>query len=132
MFLFMVTAFGGEVDALSKRAYEMVLQGVPPDVLLEGVNRLVKRAAAGEKFYPMPKPHDWLRSCQDELLHRRAEALKGLPECHLCDGTRWRSMKDDKGVEWLERCDCWRLRLQAADAAGKLLALPPRREGDNE
>ena len=130
MFLFLVTAFGGEVDQLSKRAYAMVMDDVPADVMLAGVKRLIKQAAAGQQFYPIPKPHDWLRACQDEITQRRKDALKNLPECHACNGTRWLTTTGDDGVERMTRCDCWRLRLQAAEAAGKPLALPARREGD--
>lgn len=130
--LFMVTAFGGEIDVLNKRAYQVVMEGVPVDVLLAGVRRLITSAAGGEKFYPMPKPHDWLRVCQDEIKQRRRDALKHLPDCALCDGKRWVTTTDAEGVERMTRCDCWRVRLQAADAAGTLLALPPRREGEGE
>jgi hypothetical protein len=130
MFLFMVTAFGGEVDVLNKRAYELVMGSVPPDVMLAGVNRLIKEAASGVKFYPMPKPHDWLRVCQDEIKHRRREALKHLPECTVCGNTRWVTVKDGDGVERMARCECFVLRLRAADSAGTLLALPARREGE--
>lgn len=123
----MVTAFGGEVDEMTARVYRGLMRDIAPDVLFAGVNRLIKSAAAGKKFYPMPRPHDWMRACQDEIVQRRADAMKTLGDCGICNGSRWMTVTEE-GVERLTRCDCWRLRLQAADAAGKLLALPAHRE----
>lgn len=127
--LVLVTAFGGEVDEVTTMVYRGLLRDIAPDVLFAGVNRLIKAAAAGQKFYPMPKPHDWIRACQDEIKQRRKEALQALGDCTLCDGTRWVTVTLN-GVECLTRCECWRIRQQVADAAGKLLALPPKKDDD--
>jgi len=125
--MLLIAGFGGELDAFEKRAYERLLKDIPGDIVLAAMERLLKEAASGRAFYPMPRPHDCLRACQDEIVARRAEAMKaGLPDCAVCDNERWVEELDKAGVARLRRCDCWQLRLQAADAAGTLLALPPR------
>lgn len=117
---FLCQTFGYEMDSWERRAYERSLDGIAPDVLVEAAKMLVDDAAAGRKFYPMPKAPDWKAACAKVIMKRQLAAR----QLHLanCDHpSQWIYNPETRTDE---RCPCWKRLQQALSAIGQL-ALPP-------
>lgn len=121
--MFLNAAFQGDMDAIGKRAYEVVLHGIDPEIVMAGVRRLINEAAAGRVFYGLPKSYELFAACNAVVQERRALALGQLGACAICDGVRWKTIEVE-GVKRSTRCDCWNEALQRMDAAAPRLALP--------
>lgn len=121
--MFLNAAFQGDMDAIGKRAYEVVLHGIDPEIVMAGVRKLVHEAAAGRVFYGLPKSYEVFAACHRVVQERRAIALGQLGTCAICDGVRWKTIEVE-GVNRLTRCDCWAEALKRMDAAAPKLALP--------
>jgi hypothetical protein len=116
---FLCQTFGCELDAWERKAYERTLKGINGGVLAEAAQLLVDEAAAGRKFYPVPKAPDWKAACA-KVIAKRQHAARML---HLADcdhSSQW--IENEKGQ--LERCPCWN-RLQYALTTIGAIALPP-------
>lgn len=117
---FLCQTFGVEIDAWERKAYERTLAGIDGSVIAEAAQLLVDQAAAGKKFYPMPKAPDWKAACTSVVTKRQLAAR----ELHLADcehSSQW-IHNPETGRE--ERCPCW-TRLQQALRVIGTLALPP-------
>lgn len=121
--MFLNAAFHGDMDAIGKRAYEVVLDGIDPELVMAGVRRLINEAAAGREFYGMPKPYELLKACADVVRERRSIALGQIPHCEICDDKRWKTIEVN-GVARMTRCNCWEDALRRMDEAAPKLALP--------
>lgn len=125
---FLCQNFGYEMDAWERRAYERTLKDIDGGVLGEAAQMLVDEAAAGRKFYPMPKAPDWKAACAKVITKRQAAArLFHLADCP--HSSQWID-----GPNGVERCPCWK-RLQDAlktigtiDLPATQDALPPSTE----
>ncbi len=127
---FLCQTFGYEMDSWERKAYERTLAGLSAEVLTQGAQRLVDQAAAGRKFYPVPKA-----PCVKVQTQLRLAAYRdSLPIlCPICEheksyeGARFKTVIEN-GVERLTQCDCRTAALDAADRVGQPLALPASRE----
>lgn len=116
---FLCQTFGAEIDAWERKAYERTLKDIDGGVIAEAAQLLVDEAAAGRKFYPIPKAPDWKAACVKVIQHRRKAIAENQPPCELCHGSRWKDTENG-----LVRCDCHVNLMAAMDAVGKLLELP--------
>lgn len=136
---FLCQTFGYEMDAWERAAYERTLKDINGGVIAEAAQVLVDQAAAGRKFFPVPKAPDWKAECAKVIERRRNEAYRdSLPAlCSTCGhekshtGARWKTVTVN-GVERLTTCDCRTVALEAADRVGQPIALPPSREDQME
>lgn len=122
---FLCQNFGAEIDAWERRAYERTLAGIDPGVVAEAAQLLVDEAAAGRKFFPIPKAPDWKGACVKVIQKRRVAAAELHKDCDVCHGSRW--IDTPQGMA---RCGCHVRMMAAMDAVGKLLELPEASAGD--
>ena len=109
---FLCQTFGQEIDAWERAAYERTLKDIDAGVLGEAAQLLVDQAAAGRKFYPMPKAPEWKAACATVLTNRqKAARILHLSDCP--HSSQWIYNPETRRDE---RCPCW-TRLQAALAA---------------
>lgn len=123
---FLCQTFGHEPDPWERRGYERTLAGINGDVLTEAAQNLVDQAAAGRKFYPLPKAPDWKAECAKVMAAKR----KAVAAIHLesCDHSS--HFVEVNGRQ--QRCPCWRRAQEAMAAVGQAIALPPSREDQME
>jgi len=120
---FLCQTFGYEMDAWERAAYERTLKDISADILAEAAQMLVDEAAAGRKFYPLPKAPDWKAAAAKVLNNRRKAAqLEQLKNCQHLTG-HWREVIVN-GVTRMARCECWEAGKAAADRIGAPLELP--------
>lgn len=123
---FLCQTFGYEMDPWERKAYERTLKDIDGGVIGEAAQLLVDQAAAGKKFYPMPKAPDWKAACVTVI----AKRLKAAKEFHLADCTHSSQWIYNPETHADERCPCYVRMMAAADAIGRL-SLPtpePSRE----
>ena len=120
---FLCQTFGCEIDSWERRAYERTLKGISGEILAEAAQVLVDEAAAGRKFYPVPKAPDWKAACSKVLnAKRKAAQLELLKNCPHLTG-HWREVVVN-GVTRMARCECWEAGEAAANRIGAPLELP--------
>ena len=119
----LMATFRSELDSYQVRAYQRALKDLPADVVLPACDRLIDEAAAGRKFFPMPTAPEWKQACAVVIEFKRREAFKlGTAGCD--HPSFMESYKDEHGVEWTRRCQCYQRGKQLMAAAGQSLALP--------
>jgi hypothetical protein len=119
----LMATFRAELDTYQVRAYQRALQDVPADVVLLACDHLIDQAAAGRKFYPTPTAPEWKQACAVVIETKRRKAFRlGTSGCE--HPSFMESYKDDAGVQWTRRCECYKLGKQLMEAAGVTLALP--------
>ena len=120
---YLVSTFRAEVDSWQVRAYTKALAGIDAETVMAAAEHLIDQAAAGRKFYPLPTAPEWKEACASVIKTRRQDAFKlGTSGCD--HPSFMESYKDDAGVEWTRRCQCYQRGKQLQAAAGKPLALP--------
>lgn len=120
---YLCATFRSEVDSWQVRAYRRALAAIPADIIMDAAEHLIDQAAAGRKFYPLPQAPEWKEACAVVIKTRRQDAFKlGTSGCD--HPSFMESYKDDAGVEWTRRCQCYQRGKQLQAAAGKPLALP--------
>lgn len=119
----LMATFRAELDTYQVRAYKRALQDLPADVVLPACDHLIDQAASGRKFYPMPSAPEWKQACAVVVQAKRRQAFKiGTAGCE--HPSFMESYRDDQGVEWTRRCECYKRGKALAAAAGEPLALP--------
>lgn len=119
-----VATWRAELDSYQVRAYKRALEGITADVLLAAADSLIDQAAAGRQFYPLPSAPQWKQACAVVVQAKRRQAFKiGTAGCE--HPSFMESYRDDQGVEWTRRCQCYKRGKALAAAAGEPLALPP-------
>lgn len=102
-------------------AYILSMQDVPPAILEAAVEALVQ---AGVTW--MPKPGELKKKCADVMAAKR----KAAAAIHLDDCDHSSHFIEVNGRQ--RRCPCWDRAMQAMDAVGQAIALPPSREDQME